>query len=100
MPLFVIGMLAGGHGDVRYAHYALDLYPIMPITLLTNLPNYCEIWSYCQSHPFNKSSPIDNPLLYMRHYYIDCKRVNYPYDSFGTLVSCHTSIYYFKCANG
>ena len=23
----IFGMLAHGHGDVRYAHYGLDLYP-------------------------------------------------------------------------
>ena len=27
LPIFVIGMLAHGHGDVRYVHYGLDLYP-------------------------------------------------------------------------
>ena len=27
LPVFVTGMLAHGHGDVRYAHYGLDLYP-------------------------------------------------------------------------
>ena len=27
LPLSVIGMLAHGHGNVRYAHYGLDLYP-------------------------------------------------------------------------
>ena len=27
LPLSVIGILAHGHGDVRYAHYGLDLYP-------------------------------------------------------------------------
>ena len=27
LPLSVTGMLAHGHGDVRYAHYGLDLYP-------------------------------------------------------------------------
>ena len=27
LPVSVIGMLAHGHGDVRYAHYVLDLYP-------------------------------------------------------------------------
>ena len=27
LPLSVTGMLAHGHGDVRYAHYCLDLYP-------------------------------------------------------------------------
>jgi hypothetical protein len=28
LPISVIGMLAHGHGDVKYAHYSLDLYPI------------------------------------------------------------------------
>jgi len=28
MPLVVIGMIAHGHGDVRYAHYGLDIFPI------------------------------------------------------------------------
>lgn len=27
LPVSVTGMIAHGHGDVRYAHYALDLYP-------------------------------------------------------------------------
>ena len=27
VPLFVTGMLAHGHDDVRYVHYGLDLYP-------------------------------------------------------------------------
>ena len=27
LPVSVTGMLAHGHGDVRYAHYGLDLYP-------------------------------------------------------------------------
>ena len=27
LPLSMSGMLAHGHGDVRYAHYGLDLYP-------------------------------------------------------------------------
>ena len=27
LPLSVIGMIAHGHGDVRYAHYGLDLFP-------------------------------------------------------------------------
>jgi hypothetical protein len=27
LPLSVTGMMAHGHGDERYAHYALDLYP-------------------------------------------------------------------------
>ena len=26
LPVFMIGMLAHGHGNVRYAHYSLDLY--------------------------------------------------------------------------
>ena len=26
LPISVIGMLAHGHGDVRYAHYGLDIY--------------------------------------------------------------------------
>ena len=27
LPLSVTGMLAHGHGDMRYAHYGLDVYP-------------------------------------------------------------------------
>ena len=27
LPVSVTGMIAHGHGDVRYAHYSLDLYP-------------------------------------------------------------------------
>jgi hypothetical protein len=27
LPISVTGMLAHGHGDVRYAHYGLDIYP-------------------------------------------------------------------------
>ena len=27
LPVFVTGMLAHGHGDVRYVHYGLDMYP-------------------------------------------------------------------------
>ena len=27
LPLSIIGMIAHGHGDVRYAHYGLDLFP-------------------------------------------------------------------------
>ena len=27
MPIAVTGMIAHGHGDVRYAHYGLDIYP-------------------------------------------------------------------------
>jgi hypothetical protein len=27
LPVSVTGMIAHGHGDIRYAHYALDLYP-------------------------------------------------------------------------
>ena len=27
LPLFVTSMLAHGHGDVRYVHYGLDVYP-------------------------------------------------------------------------
>jgi hypothetical protein len=27
LPVVVIGMIAHGHGDVRYAHYGLDIYP-------------------------------------------------------------------------
>ena len=27
LPFFVIGMLAHGHGDERYAYYGLDLNP-------------------------------------------------------------------------
>ena len=26
LPMFVIGMIAHGHGDVRYAHYGLDIF--------------------------------------------------------------------------
>jgi hypothetical protein len=27
LPVAVTGMIAHGHGDVRYAHYGLDIYP-------------------------------------------------------------------------
>jgi hypothetical protein len=27
LPVAVIGTIAHGHGDVRYAHYGLDIYP-------------------------------------------------------------------------
>jgi hypothetical protein len=27
LPIVVIGNIAHGHGDVRYAHYGLDIYP-------------------------------------------------------------------------
>ena len=27
LPVFVTGMIAHGHGDVRYAHYGLDIFP-------------------------------------------------------------------------
>jgi hypothetical protein len=27
LPISVTGMIAHGHGDIRYAHYGLDLYP-------------------------------------------------------------------------
>ena len=27
LPMSVIGMIAHGHGDVRYAHYSLDIFP-------------------------------------------------------------------------
>ena len=27
LPIFVSGMLAHRHGDVRYTHYGLDMYP-------------------------------------------------------------------------
>ena len=27
LPLQVTGMIAHGHGDIRYAHYGLDIYP-------------------------------------------------------------------------
>jgi hypothetical protein len=27
LPVVVTGMIAHGHGDVRYAHYGLDIYP-------------------------------------------------------------------------
>jgi hypothetical protein len=27
LPVSVTGMIVHGHGDIRYAHYALDLYP-------------------------------------------------------------------------
>lgn len=27
MPVAVTGMIAHGHGDVRYAHYDLDIFP-------------------------------------------------------------------------
>jgi hypothetical protein len=27
LPVVVTGMIAHGHGDVRYAHYALNIYP-------------------------------------------------------------------------
>ena len=27
LPMSVIGMIAHGHGDVRYAHYGLDIFP-------------------------------------------------------------------------
>ena len=27
LPMFVTGMIVHGHGDVRYAHYGLDIFP-------------------------------------------------------------------------
>ena len=27
LPVSMIGMIAHGHGDVRYAHYGLDIFP-------------------------------------------------------------------------
>jgi hypothetical protein len=27
LPVFVIDMIAHGHGDIWYAHYGVDLYP-------------------------------------------------------------------------
>ena len=29
-PIAITGMIAHGHGDVRYAHYRLDIYPMNP----------------------------------------------------------------------
>ena len=28
LPIFVIGMIAHGYSDKKFAHYALDLYPV------------------------------------------------------------------------
>ena len=30
LPIAITGMIAHGHGDVRYAHYGLDIYPMNP----------------------------------------------------------------------
>ena len=30
LPVAITGMIAHGHGDVRYAHYGLDIYPMNP----------------------------------------------------------------------
>ena len=30
LPIAIAGMIAHGHGDVRYAHYGLDIYPMNP----------------------------------------------------------------------
>ena len=27
LPISVTGMIAHGHGDIRYAHYGLDIFP-------------------------------------------------------------------------
>ena len=34
LPMSVTGMIAHGHGDVHYAHYRLDIFPMIPIILL------------------------------------------------------------------
>ena len=28
LPISVMGMIAHGHGDVHYAHYGLDIFPM------------------------------------------------------------------------
>ena len=40
LPVAVTGMIAHGHGDVRYAHYSLDIFPLIQITLLDPLQSY------------------------------------------------------------
>ena len=30
LPIAITRMIAHGHGDVRYAHYGLDIYPMNP----------------------------------------------------------------------
>jgi hypothetical protein len=40
LPVAVTGMIAHGHGDVRYAHYGLDIYPSDSNHMLALLQSY------------------------------------------------------------
>lgn len=54
LPISVTGMIAHGHGDVRYVHYGLDIFLHDSNDTMGRLRSFCETLNYLQStHPEN-----------------------------------------------
>ena len=49
LPISVTGMIAHGHGDIRYAHYGLDIFPTDSNHIWDQLQSCLEILSCPQN---------------------------------------------------
>jgi hypothetical protein len=69
LPVAVTGMIAHGHGDVRYAHYGLDIYPsdlnhtVGSIAKLLRDLEFPPVYSTRQMFVGGGSSPLFQALL-------------------------------------
>ena len=69
LPIFVIGMIAHGHGDVQYAHYGLDIFPsdsnhtVGSIAKLLRNLELPQKYSSCELFLGSRSAPLFSALL-------------------------------------
>ena len=66
MPVAVTGMIAHGHGDVRYAHYGLDIFPTNSnhtVGSLAKLLRDLESVPKVSSHQVFVKDVVQHPLL-------------------------------------
>ena len=57
----VTGMIAHGHGEIRYAHYGLDIFPTDSIIRLGLLQSYCEtLKTHRRIHRDNYSLEVEH----------------------------------------
>ena len=67
----VVGLIAHEHGDVKFVHYAFDLYPVDSNHMIGFMQGFYVIWRNC--HPILQDSyfKIWGQHLYMKQCWME-----------------------------